>query len=111
MRTGFSLVECLVASVLLSVGLLAIASSHRAVQRLDLLAGRTAAAAALAESRFAVLRSAPCAAASGTALSGPFDERWSVASGVVRDVSVEIHFQHDGRLRAVRYDGALLCLP
>jgi prepilin-type N-terminal cleavage/methylation domain-containing protein len=108
---GFSLVECVVASVLLSGGLLAVAASSRATQQLDLLGHRTAAAAAAAAARFAALRAAPCVAAGGSAVSGPFAEQWSVtAAGALRVVTLNIQFTHDGRRRAVRYDGAVLCV-
>jgi len=109
---GFSLVECVVATVLLAVGLLAISASFHAAQQLDLLGGRTALGAEVAASRIAALRAAPCAGPlSGTA-TGLLDERWSVgASGSLRSVVLDVTFRTGTTSHTVRYDGAWLCPP
>lgn len=109
---GFSLVECLVAAVLLAMGLLAIAASGRAMQQLDVLGGRTAGAAEVAASRFAALRAAACAHPGAGAAVGTFDERWSVvASGSLRSVALDVSFVAGNRSHTVRYEAAWRCEP
>lgn len=82
-RSGMSLVEVLVALMLLSVGLLAIAGSATLALRTALDAGRTREATHRAVSRLARLTAAGCAPArSGTALGpgGILREEWSVTA-------------------------------
>lgn len=111
-RHGFSLVECVVAAVLLSAGLLAIAASGRAMQQMDLLGGRTALAAEMAASRIASLRADPCAGPSSGSAAGLFDERWSVGgSGPLRTMSLDIGFVAGNRAHTVRYQAAWWCPP
>ena len=80
-RTGFTLVECLVAVTLLAVGLLGLAGTSLAVQRLTTSAARRAGAAAMAWARLERLRGTACAArASGASASHGLAESWSVAA-------------------------------
>ena len=107
---GFSLVECLVAATLLSGGLLSLAASFSAVQRLALLGRRTAGAAEVAASRFDQLRTTACAAPVSGAAPGVYAERWSVvASGRLRRASLDVAFVHDHRLRTVHFQSDFRC--
>ena len=106
---GFSLVDCMVAAVLLAVGLLAIVASQRAVQRLDLLGRRTAQAAEAAASRLALLRLTGCAAPSSGTAPGSVAEQWSVAPGSLARATVSVTFIHDARPRAARFTSAFYC--
>ena len=111
-RGGFSLVECVVAAVVLSAGLLAVVASGRAMQQLDLLGGRTALAAEVAATRIATLRAAACAGPLNGAASGAIDERWSVATaGALRTVTLDVSFIAGNRSHTVRYQAAWLCVP
>jgi prepilin-type N-terminal cleavage/methylation domain-containing protein len=106
---GFSLVECLVAAVLLAVGLLAIVASQRAVQRLDQLGRRTSEATEAAASRLARLRIPGCAAASSGSTAGDVAEQWSVTPGPLGRASVTVSFLHDARVRPALYASAFRC--
>jgi prepilin-type N-terminal cleavage/methylation domain-containing protein len=78
---GFTLAECLVAITLFSVGLLGLAGTELAVERLAGAGAQRSRAAAIAWSRLEQLRSAPCAArASGSAAANGALERWTSAS-------------------------------
>jgi prepilin-type N-terminal cleavage/methylation domain-containing protein len=111
-RDGFSLVECLVAAVLLAAGLLTISASGRAMQQLDLLGARTAGAAEVAASRIAALRTAACAGPSTGLAAGMYDERWSVtASGSLRSMALDVSFIANNRSHTVRYEAAWRCEP
>ena len=86
-RAGFTIAECLVAVTLLAVGMLGLAGTALAVERLDDAAARRAAAAALAWSRTERLRGTACAARSGGAsLIAGLAETWMVtaAPGITR---------------------------
>ena len=110
--SGFSLVECAVAAVLLAAGLLAISASGRAMQQLDLLGGRTAGAAEVAASRIAALRADACAGPGAGLATGTFDERWTVAaSGSLRSVRLDVSFVAGNRSHTVRYEAAWRCEP
>lgn len=105
---GFSLVECTVAAVLLSGGLLAVIASQRAMRRLELLGRRTAEASEIAVSRLDWLRATGCSAAGGTA-AGPVDETWTTAPGPVLRADVAVSFLQDGRARIARYSAGFVC--
>ncbi|MFI5206897.1 MAG: prepilin-type N-terminal cleavage/methylation domain-containing protein [Gemmatimonadales bacterium] len=112
MRTerGFSLVECVVASVLCAAGLLALAGATRATLSLAILGHRTAASADVAAARLALLRASACAAGSGDAASGVYREHWTVSgAGVSRSVVVEVSFSVSGVSHTRRYEAVLAC--
>jgi Tfp pilus assembly protein PilV len=76
---AFTLVELLVACLVLATGVLALASTSVAVARLTGDAARAGAAAERAHARMEAMRATQCAAASGTSLSGGISEWWSAA--------------------------------
>jgi len=82
-REGFTLVELLVAIVILSVGVLGLASTAAVVTRQIGGGAQQTRAAAVAQTRFEELRSMPCAAYgglpfTGTGDAGGFREAWAV---------------------------------
>ena len=79
LRPAFTLVELLVACLVLGTGVLALASTSVAVARLTGDAAREGAAAERAQSRMEAMRAAQCVAASGSALAGGIIEWWSAA--------------------------------
>ena len=79
LRPAFTLVELLVACVVLGVGVLGLASTSVAVARLTGDSARAGAAIERGQARVEVLRSSQCAAASGTLTVGGIAEWWSAA--------------------------------
>lgn len=73
---GFTLVEVLVALVVLGVGVLAAARAMTALERLDRAAGRRWAAAVMLESRLERMRAAPCAPSAGVDSARGVVARW-----------------------------------
>jgi len=112
-RRGFSLVECVVASLLCALGLMALAGASRAMLDLAVLGHRTAGAALVAGARLAALRSTACAAGgSGQAVSGAYREQWTVGgAGAARAASVDVVFAVGGRSRTAHYESIVPCGP
>ncbi len=112
-RRGFSLVECVVASALCGLGLMALAGASRAMLDLAVLGHRTAGAALVAGARLTDLRSSACAAGgSGQSASGPYREQWSVGgSGAERLASVDVVFAVGGRARTAHFESIVPCGP
>lgn len=108
--SGFSLIECVVASVLCAAGLVALAAATRATLSLAVLGHRTAASAQVAAARLALLRASACSSGSGEATSGAYRERWTVSgAGVSRSVVVEVSFSVSGVSHTGRYEAVFAC--
>ncbi len=79
-RRAFTLLEVLVALVLLGVGILGISASAALVSRMVGDGSRLNLAASIATTRLEQLRAMPCASAtSGAATTRGVEERWSIA--------------------------------
>lgn len=77
-RRGFTLVELLIAAVVLTVGLLALTSVSAAIVTLAGRGERLANVAEAGETRLEQLRAAGCTASSGRSEGERVAERWSV---------------------------------
>jgi len=89
-RPGFTIVEVLVALVILSIGVLALASTAALVARQMGTSARLSTAASLGQSRLERLASAASCSAvrGGAATTAGIEERWTVAvAGTVATVS------------------------
>lgn len=109
---GFSLVEVVVAMVLLTIGVLCLAASARAVTRLTSQGARVGHAATVVASRLERLRAGACdaLAAGGSATSGPFTERWTVeAAGTVRTVTITVTYPDGAAMRYDTLGGIITC--
>jgi prepilin-type N-terminal cleavage/methylation domain-containing protein len=104
---GFTLVELLIAVILLSIGALALSSSSGSVTRM-LYSGRNKTnASAVAQSRLEQLRNTArstipnCTAlASGSATTGVFSESWTVTgTGRSRTVTLQLSYRSGPRLQ------------
>lgn len=82
-RDGFTLAEVVIAMVILSVGLLALAGGSLGVIRQMRAGNQSARAAMVAQSRFEKMRSRPCSNLSnGSATTSGLSERWGVNSSL-----------------------------
>lgn len=107
---GFTLVECVIAMLVLSVGVLSVAASAAAIQRLSGLAWDTAGAADVAASRFDSLALSVCAAPGGGTAPGRYQQQWTVAaSGALRRASLAVILPAPGAPRTVRFAATYLC--
>jgi prepilin-type N-terminal cleavage/methylation domain-containing protein len=115
--SGFSLIELLLAVVLLGVGVLALATTASGVVRMTVLGGRLGGSAVVAASRFDMLRATVCAlpageaeTVSGSAADGRFRERWSVAlSGPARAAQMVVTYADGPQQRSDVYETVIAC--
>lgn len=77
-RAGFTLVELIIATAVLSVGILALAGAAGAIIRLEHRGDRLSHGAGAAETRLELLRARGCSAESGVSVAGGSAERWTV---------------------------------
>ncbi len=96
-RQGFTLVELIVAVIVLAIGVLGLASTAAVVTRQMGGSQMQNIAAAVAQQRFERLRALPCASlANGNATTRRITETWTVTGGAsdpVRTVSVAVSYK------------------
>lgn len=112
-RRGFTLVEVLVALIVVTVGLLGVAGVSATAVRAAGAAIRERAAVTRARSRIALLQSAGCIGAADGELwmEGRLVERWRVGPAMNGVRLIEAHAEWDdmGQRRMLLIPGALLC--
>lgn len=110
-EAGFTLVEVIVALVLLTIGVLGLAGVARSVTRLTSESLRLTTATALAGARVEQLRAGRCAGAtSGSAATGAYTEEWSSgAGGAARAVRVSVTYPAPPRLRTRTLVAVIAC--
>ena len=121
-RPGFSLVEVMIAIVILTTGVLALAATSANVIRLTSLGNRLGGSAVIAEGRLELLRSqaAPttptnaCASlTSGSTVEGPYTETWTVTTpsgaAVLRNVVLTVAYQTGRSTRTDTYSTTISC--
>src|SRR5438045_1082111 len=105
-QRGFSLVEVMIAMIILTVGVLGVAASSGAITRMTAEGGRSGGSAAVAESRIEALTATPCAslASSGTATTGKFTESWTITtSNLLRTVTETVTYPAGRATRTATY--------
>jgi prepilin-type N-terminal cleavage/methylation domain-containing protein len=112
-RPAFSVIEVLVALVIITVGLLGVAGASAISLRAAAAAQRERAAIGMARTRLALLAAAGCVRAAGGARQTPdgFSEHWLVAHprADVLLTEARVEWQGAGRRRTVVLEGARVC--
>ena len=105
------LVEVVVATLVLTVGVLALAGTAPAVERMVAAGERMGGAAAAAASRFERLRAAGCGAPSdGRTDDARYTERWVVtAAGPLRTVALIVTYADGRGTRSDAFEAAQWC--
>ena len=109
--TGFTLVELMVAIMIFTFGLLAMAGTASLL--MTMIAGSESGtmAAAVAESRFEVIRATACASrTSGSAVSRGISEAWTrIPLARADDVTVTVTFVRNRRVRTESFQSFIPC--
>jgi len=112
-RNGFTIVEVLVAVLVLSIGLLGLAASAATVTRMISQGQRYSEASAMASERFEILRSRSCAAMSDSSETrGPYSLQWTVqnvANGRARRVMLVVVSPTGSATRADTFVTTVYC--
>lgn len=112
-RNGFTIVEVLVAVLILTVGLLGLATTAATVTRMISQGQRYSEAASMAAQRFEILRSQSCSAmAGGSSTQGRYSMTWSVtpsANGNVDTVKVVVTSPTASATRADSFQTTIFC--
>ena len=115
---GFTLLEVLVALVLLGVGILGLSGNAALVSRLVGNGSRLTLAATVASNRVEQLRGLPCGSARpGRATTRGVEEQWTVAPLGERAVAIELSVAYPLRapgthlMSTQRFRGAVPCTP
>jgi Tfp pilus assembly protein PilV len=108
---GFTLTELVVSLLLLTVGVLAMASTVAVISFQASANTRSEQAAAVGQARLEALRSGGCSiAAPGSATNRGITERWTVSQTAgSATVAVEVAFVQRGRDRSQRYVSGFRC--
>lgn len=110
---GFSLIELIVAILILTVGILGLAATAGQVQRMVGWGGRYGGSAMVANMQLETLRATPCAslAASGTATKGIYALSWTVASsGNLRTFTLTVTYPNGRSTRNDVYESQRSCV-
>lgn len=110
-RRGYTIVELLVAVMIFSVGLLAMAGTASVVMSTLTSTQSRTIAASVAESRFERMRATPCVnRAAGSAVSRGIAETWSLDRlARADDVTVNVRFLSSHRQRTETFRSFLPC--
>jgi prepilin-type N-terminal cleavage/methylation domain-containing protein len=110
---GFSLIEVMVAMVILAVGVLGLAASTTAITRMTGEGGRSGGAAAAAATVIEELRNTPCAAlTAGSRVSGKYTLRWTIqTSGLLRTIAVQVSYAGGRTGRTATFTTYRSCAP
>ena len=112
-RDGFTIIEVIIAVLLLSVGLLGLASTAGTVTRMIGQGQRFTTASLLASERFEIIRAQECDdMASGSGTSGTYNLNWTVSSlngGAGRGISVMIESRTGSGTRTDTFSTVIAC--
>lgn len=110
---GFSLIELMIAMVILTVGVLGLAGSARLVTSMTGRGGRYGGSAAVAGSRFERLRATPCASlADGSGTTGKYTEAWTITTdGLLRTINLTITYPDGNATRTAKFSTTISCAP
>jgi prepilin-type N-terminal cleavage/methylation domain-containing protein len=115
-RAGFTIVEVLVAVMILSVGVLGLAGAAAIVTRMMGSAEMQSDASTVAAARFESLRGTRCPLATGSATGAGINERWAVSqignpSYRMYEVVDSVAYQSRNGQRSQSYRSIVQCLP
>jgi len=110
-RQGFTIVELLVAMVMLTIGILALAGTAAVTVRQLGGARQQILAANVGQARFEQLLSTPCSTLTGgSASAGGVSETWTVSDSARAKFVVEtVSYRYRGAVRTQSFKGMITC--
>jgi type IV pilus modification protein PilV len=112
-QNGFTIIEVIIAILLLSVGLLGLASTAGTVTRMIGQGQRYTEASSLASERFEIIRAQECdSMAAGSATAGGYAVKWTVFAlngGAGQEVNVEVESRTGTGTRVDTFSTAIAC--
>jgi prepilin-type N-terminal cleavage/methylation domain-containing protein len=110
-RGGFTLVEMLVAVVILAVGVLGLAATSATVLRQMTGANMQSRASQIAASRIELLsgRTCPALGVAGSATTGAVTETWNVAPAANQTLNVTVSVTFAGRTNPEQFRTVIAC--
>lgn len=107
-ESGFTLVEVLIATVLLTIGILAMATATMGMTRMLSRGDRSATAAFYTQERLERLRGLPCASiTAGSQVRGDFYQlAWTVSAPNLRSRQITVVTTYPGRSGQTRADSS-----
>ncbi len=110
---GFSLIELIVAILILTVGILGLAATAGQVTKMVGWGGRYGGSAVVASAQLEQLRATPCAslASSGSATKGIYSLSWTVATnGSLRTFTLTVTYPNGRSTRSDVYETYRSCV-
>ena len=114
---GFTIIELVVAIVILAIGVLGLAGTSAVVSRTLGQGTQHAQAASVAQTRFEIMRTTRCPVNSGTATSGKFTEKWTrigtTGGATLRfyEVVDSVSYSVGGTAKKQAFRSVVQCLP
>ncbi|MGI9076560.1 MAG: type IV pilus modification PilV family protein [Gemmatimonadaceae bacterium] len=116
-RNGFTIIELIVAIVILAIGVLGLTGTSAVVSRTLGQGTQHAKAATLAQTRFETMRSSRCPVSSGNAVAGKFTEKWTTVSTLggsnlrFSEVIDSVFYSVGGKAKKQAFRSVVQCLP
>lgn len=112
-QRGFSLIELIVAILILTVGILGLAATAGQVTKMVGWGGRYGASAVVASAQLEQLRATPCGSlgTSGTATKGIYSLSWTItSSGNLRTMTLTVSYPNGRSTRSDVYETFRSCV-
>lgn len=116
-RKGFTIIELVVAIVILAIGVLGLTGTSAVVSRTLGQGTQHAQAASVAQTRFETMRSTRCPVNSGAATGGKFTEKWTrvgtLGGANLRfyEVIDSVSYSVGGKAKKQAFRSVVQCLP
>ena len=116
-RRGFTIIELVVAIVILAIGVLGLAGTSAVVSRTLGQGSQHAQAASVAQTRFEIMRTTRCPVTSGSVTAGKFTERWTLVRTLggtslrFYDVIDSVSYSAGGKTKQQAFRSVVQCLP
>jgi len=116
-RDGFTIIELIVAIVILAIGVLGLTGTSAVVSRTLGQGTQHAQAASVAQTRFEILRTTRCPVTGGSVTAGPVREKWTLIGTIgganlrFSEVVDSVSYSVGGTAKKLAFRSVVQCLP